>query len=67
MGHQWKSKQSRAKASSSEQERDASKGEVSDARRRSKEAPEIDIDVADEDILEELAADDLSRMEGPDA
>ena len=67
MGHQWKRKQSRAKASSTEDERDSSsKGEVSNARRRAGKEAE-DIDVAEEDILEELAFDDLARMEGPDA
>jgi hypothetical protein len=64
MGHKFKRKQYRAQASS--EDRESSKGEMSSARARvGKEAE--DIDIAEEDILEELAADDLARMEGPDA
>ena len=59
-----KPKQYRAQASTGD--RESGKGEMPTARARvGKEAE--DIDIAEEDILEELAADDLAKMEGPDA
>jgi hypothetical protein len=64
MGHKFKRKQYRAQASA-EEERETGKGEVS--RTRARVGKEAEIDVTEEDILEELAADDLARMEGPDA
>ena len=66
MGHNSRRKQYRGQASSTEPDREDGKGEVSRARARAGKEAE-DIDVAEEDILEELAADDLARMDGPDA